>query len=277
MATAAISSPTSAQHAPLVLLHGVGLDRTMWRPLRAALSGHAAMADREVISLDLPGHGERPPLRGPQTLGQLADDVLARMPETPAHVVGFSLGALIAQHLARHAPERTLTLACVSGVCRRTPDERAAVEGRLRNAERHFAESVQASLERWFPAGTTVSAETIAETERVLLANDQESYLHAYSVFAHADQEIATELSGIRMPVLAVTGEHDPGSTPEMSYRLALAIPGTRVEIVPGARHMLPVENPGSLARAIADFITVAELASTASPAATPRAEGAAS
>ncbi|WP_347038162.1 alpha/beta fold hydrolase [Glutamicibacter halophytocola] len=89
---------TSTERPQVVLPHGVGLDHTMWRPLREHLS-------HETVALDLPGHGGQPPLRTEQDLASLAADVLARLDtRAPVHLVGFSLGALIAQHLARFAP-----------------------------------------------------------------------------------------------------------------------------------------------------------------------------
>ncbi|KAB1650518.1 alpha/beta fold hydrolase [Pseudoclavibacter endophyticus] len=233
-----------ASETGIVLLHGVGLDHTMWRAVQDLLP-------RASVAIDLPGHGAQPPLRTPQTLASLADDVLRRLPDGPVDLVGFSLGALIAQHLARFRPDRVRSLACVSSVCRRTEPERAAVEARLRTAHEAFVESAEASIERWYPAGTPVPAGDIEATRRTLLANDVESYLHAYAVFARGDAEIAGELSGITAPTLAVTGELDPGSTPDMSRRLADAIPGARAEIVPGARHMLPLEAPRALVAAL--------------------------
>lgn len=234
--------------APVVLLHGVGLDRTMWDAVRRLLP-------RDAVALDLPGHGGELPLRSAATLDELAEDVQVRMPEGKVHLVGFSLGALIAQHIARYRPEQVATLTCVSAVCRRTPEEAAAVSTRLEIAREDFPASVAASIERWYPEGTTVSAATVEATRRVLLANDRDSYLHAYEVFATADAVIAPELERIVAPTLAVTGELDPGSTPEMSRRLAAAVPDARVVIVPGARHMLPVEDASALAAAITAFI----------------------
>ncbi|MFF0989821.1 alpha/beta fold hydrolase [Kocuria nitroreducens] len=242
---------TTVQPLPIVLLHGVGLDHTMWEPLRTEL---AQCTDRPVVALDLPGHGAQPPLSGTATLTGLAEDVAARLPGR-VHLVGFSLGALIAQHLARYRPELVATLTSVSSVCRRTPEEAASVQRRLDSARADFPGSVETSMQRWYPADSGVDQGTVAGTRITLLANSVESYLHAYEVFATADAEIGPELDSIGVPALAVTGELDPGSTPEMTGRLASATPGARAVVVPGARHMLPVEQPGELARIIHHFI----------------------
>lgn len=239
------------QPLPIVLLHGVGLDHTMWEPFSTELG---RLTGAPVEALDLPGHGARPPLAGPTTLAEMADDVAARLPDR-AHLVGFSLGALIAQHLARHRPDRVASLTSVSSVCLRTPQEAAAVRARLENADSDFAGSVEASIQRWYPSGGGTDPELVAGTRATLLANPTASYLHAYNVFATGDAEIGPELGRISVPSLAVTGELDPGSTPDMTRRLSEAIPGARTAVVPGARHMLPVTDPGELAAIIHHFI----------------------
>ncbi|MGH3652449.1 alpha/beta fold hydrolase [Glutamicibacter sp.] len=242
---------TSTKQPLVVLLHGVGLDRTMWKPLREQLA-------HESVALDLPGHGLRPPLRSEQNLASLAADVLERM-ETrePVHLVGFSLGALVAQYLARFAPGRVLTLSAVNSVCRRTAEESAAVEERLATAGTNFSQGVDRAIERWFPSSaTTVDAQLIEATRQTMAGNDLESYLHAYAVFARGDREIAGELDAIKQPTLAITGELDPGSTPQMSRRLVAAVPHGRLRIIPGARHMLPVENPLALATELNSFFS---------------------
>lgn len=224
----------------IVLLHGVGLDHRMWRPVAARLRD-----EFEVVTPDLLGHGNSAPAPDGTTLGDLADEVARSVPAR-AHLVGFSLGALVAQHLARYRPELVASLTSVSSVCRRTEAERTAVLGRLAAAADDFPASVEASLQRWY-AGTGVDPDLVAETRTTLLANDVASYLNCYRVFATADAEIGPELPRITTPALAVTGALDPGSTPEMTRRLAAAIPGCRAEIVPEARHMLPVQRPQEL------------------------------
>lgn len=232
----------------LVLLHGVGLDHTMWEPATALLAG-----DFEVVTPDLPGHGNRAPAPEDVTLGDLASGVVGEI-RPRSHLVGFSLGALVAQHLARYRPELVATLASVSSVCRRTPQEREAVLGRLRAAEADFAASAAASLRRWYD-GTGIDRGWVRRTGATLLANDRASFLRCYRVFATADAEIGSELGQITVPALAVTGANDPGSTPEMACRLAAALPDCRAVVIPGARHMLPVERPQELAGCLTTFI----------------------
>lgn len=241
---------TQVPETPIALLHGVGLDASMWAPVRDALK-------RDSVAIDLPGHGRQPALVKPTSLAELAQDVLARLPER-SHLVGFSLGALIAQYIARYHPDRVATLTCVNSVCRRTDDESKAVLKRLAAAESDFEATVKASIDRWY-TGTSVPNDVVEATRRTLEANDITSFVHAYRVFAVGDAVIGPELGNINVPTLAVTGELDPGSTPDMTRRLAAAIPGAKSLIVPGARHMLPVQNADVLAGAVNDFIQESE------------------
>ncbi|MDT0264275.1 alpha/beta fold hydrolase [Jatrophihabitans lederbergiae] len=232
----------------LVLLHGVGLDHSMWQPVVAALP-----SDVVVWAPDLLGHGANPPAPQHTTLTDLAASVVGGL-RPGDNLVGFSLGALVAQHIARYEPTLVATLTNVSSVCQRTASERSRVLDRLAGATGDFPSSVAASLERWY-RGTSVGADAVERTRVTLLANDVGSYLSCYRVFATADAEIGPELPRITAPSLAITGELDTGSTPEMSQRLADAIPGCSLVVVPGARHLLPVQNPRAVADAVTAFL----------------------
>lgn len=237
-----MSTPT------LVFLHGVGLDHSVWEPVAELLAGCAT-----IVAPDLPGHGTRPPAPDDVTLADLAHGVVADV-QPGAHLIGFSLGAMVAQYLAIHRPDLVASLTSISSVCRRTPQERSAVLDRLHAAESDFDGSTEASLRRWYD-GTGVDAKRVEQTRTTLRANDPRSFVNCYRVFATADAEISDRLGDITVPSLAVTGECDPGSTPEMTQRLAAAIRHCDAVVIPGARHMLPVERPRQLADTLSTFV----------------------
>lgn len=226
----------------LVLLHGVGLDQRMWhrcvRPLRAR---------HQVRTVDLLGHGGSAPAPAGAELADLAGDVADRLNE-PAHLVGFSLGALVAQQVALDHPGLVRSLVLVSSVAARGPAESAAVAERLAVAQRDFPAAVAAALDRWMPAEWQAREPELARDLRTtLLGNDHRSYLTCYRIFGTADQTLWPRLPEITAPTLAITGAQDPGSTPEMTHRLAGAIPRARAVVVPGARHLLPLQDPHTL------------------------------
>lgn len=230
----------------LVLVHGVGLDRRMWDACVPDLA-----ARHRVTSVDLRGHAASPPAAPGVTLSDLARDVLETV-EQPAHLAGFSLGALVATEAALRWPEAVASLTLVSSVARRTPEETHAVTRRLRAAREDFPASVDAAVDRWFtPAWQAAAPETVALVRDTLLANDLDSYLACYELFTRADAELWPRLPGLSVPTLAVTGGADPGSTPAMSGALASVIPGARSVVVPGARHLLALEAPDRLAAEI--------------------------
>ncbi|WP_406447166.1 alpha/beta hydrolase [Streptomyces sp. NBC_01613] len=234
----------------LVLLHGVGLDRTMWERCLPAL------AERHRVTLvDLRGHGLSPAAAPGVSLRELAVDVAALL-EGPAHLVGFSLGALVAQQLAIEQRELTASLTLVSSVSGRSREERASVLRRRERAQEDFAASAHAAVERWFsPEWRAREPELAWSVLTTMLDNDRTSYLACYDVFATADAELWPRLPEITAPTLAVTGSDDPGSTAAMSRLLADQIPDGRALIVPGTRHLLPLERPEELTTAILNHL----------------------
>lgn len=243
-----MGTPAAPGRAPLVLVHGVGLDHTVWDPLRDLVG-----RDRRVLVPELLGHGSRGPAPEDVSLADLGSDLATSIPPG-SHLVGFSLGALVAQWVALNRPELVASLTLVSSVFERTTDERAAVTARLARAAEDFASGADAALARWFD-GTDVPTSTVEHTREVLLANDVVSYVRCYRVFATADAELADQLSTLDLPVLAITGEDDPGSTAAMTRALAAAVPGCRAEVLPGVRHMLPLQAPHHLHRSLLELI----------------------
>lgn len=243
-----LAASVSGSGPRIVLLHGVGLDHTIW----GLVAPRLVDAGFEVVAPDLRGHGRSP--RIPSGRVEL-DDLVADIEPflgAGAHVVGFSLGGLIALRLASRVPGRVRSLTAVSTVSHRTPEEEAAVRGRLETARRDLDAGWDAALDRWFGHGLGQEhRELLVQTRAVLDANDPTSYLACYRVFAEESATVDAGLGAITAPVLAVTGALDPGSTPRMSAAIAYAVPDGDLLVLGGARHLLPYERPAALAHAI--------------------------
>jgi pimeloyl-ACP methyl ester carboxylesterase len=243
--------------APVILLHGVGLDCSIWQAQCAALAG-----DHRVIAYDLLGHGASPPIADDACLDDFVDQ-LTRLVEAlvpgrqTLSLVGFSFGGLIAEAFALRVPERVARLAIIASVFDRSETERAGVTGRLRVARAEGPQAlIEAALQRWygpeFRASHPAAVEGVAA---VLRRNDPRSFLAAYGVFAEADRDLAGRLSALAVPTLIVAGEHDSGATPAMARRLAALIPGATLAIVAGGRHMLPQEHARELNELLQRFL----------------------
>ncbi|MDP9466699.1 MAG: alpha/beta fold hydrolase [Actinomycetota bacterium] len=99
-----LSYSRSGDGPPLVLVHGLGGRRSSWDPVLPGIA-----ASREVVAVDLPGHGATPPLTGTVTLDRLVDelhDFLGQQELTGADLVGSSMGARMVLELARQGVGR---------------------------------------------------------------------------------------------------------------------------------------------------------------------------
>ncbi|MBU6317097.1 MAG: alpha/beta fold hydrolase [Acidobacteria bacterium] len=238
---------------PLVLVHGVGLDRHMWAPFSAALG-------RPVVTYDMLGLGDADKPVGPYTLSMYAQqlrEVVADAGGGPADVVGFSMGALVAQRFAADHPHLVRRMVLVSGVFDRTAQERAAIVARVAEVRAGaYLDSVEPALERWFtPAFTSTHPDVVRAVRDRMRANEERPYADAYEVFATGDEELVPLVPNITAPTLVVTGADDQRSTPSMTERLAASLPNGRAVVVPGVRHLLPIEQPALLADLVRDFL----------------------
>jgi len=114
--------------APLVLIHGVGLNAAAWAPQCTALA-----ASRRVIAVDMPGHGGSDPLAPGAELPDFVAwcaQVIAALGVGPVDLAGHSMGALIAGGVAVTRPDLVTRVALLNGVYRRDPTARAAVVAR---------------------------------------------------------------------------------------------------------------------------------------------------
>jgi pimeloyl-ACP methyl ester carboxylesterase len=237
---------------PVTLVHGVGADLRSWDAIAALLSPRF-----RVVRLDLRGHGRSSRIETCR-LEDFLDDVslvLDTLGVARTHLVGFSLGGMIAQAFVLAHPERVEKVAFISAVAGRTPEERANVMARARKVrEEGIASVVAAAQDRWFTDGfQKAHPEIVRQRLAELEANDHRSYAAAYAVFAEGD--IGPRLNLIRHPALIVTGEHDVGSNTRMARFMHESIPGSRLCILPGLKHSVLLEAPETIADLLSDFM----------------------
>jgi pimeloyl-ACP methyl ester carboxylesterase len=242
----------SGRGTPIVLIHGVGADLEMWEPVAERLAPR-----HDVVRYDMLGHGDSAKPPGPYRLDDFVGQLrrLADGLALPKFVLaGFSMGGLVAQGFALAAPDRVERLVLLNTVFDRSPQERTAIEARVREVVNGgHAAGIAAALERWFtPAFRAARPEVVAGIGRRMETNDLQAYAAAYGVFAGADRDLAQRIADIAVPTTVVTGADDQRSTAAMAMAMAERLPRGRCHIIPGQRHMTPLEVPALVAELIA-------------------------
>lgn len=238
----------------IFLVHGVGSSAATWWRLRPLLTEHY-----RVVSYDLRGHGgsARPP--GPWSLDDLVTDHMRLVDEVgPArsHLIGFSLGALVATAVACRAPDAVDHLVLLNCAGARDDEDRARVNQRLAQVMvSQPSETAAASATRWFTEGFIDEQPAAVQAEvDIVSATDTSMYRAAYEVLATTD--LAEEAPMVKAPVLLVTGEADAGSTPRMSEALGARFGRAQVRVVPGLKHYLHIEAAETIAAMVLAFIS---------------------
>ena len=225
---------------PTVVVGGsVGSTLATWDPQLAALS-----ADFQVIAYDHRGHGGSPAPPGPYSIEDLALDILALLDDygvARAHVVGLSLGGMVAQLIAARQPQRVdrLVLLCTAA---HYPDPASWTE-RAATVRADGTDAIaDAVVARWLTADYRRDQPTeVARLREMVVSIDNEGY--AACCDAIADMDLRPDLSRIQAPTLVIAGAEDPALHPERMRELAAEIAGSRFVIVPGA-HVPPLEHP---------------------------------
>src|SRR5277367_1487376 len=238
---------------PVMLIHGVGADASSWDEIAPVL-----VARFTVLRLDLRGHGRSGHIGSELTLGDFARDVIDVLDatDTPrAHVVGFSLGGIIAQALALDHASRVDRLVLLSAVAGRTEQERSRVRDRLEILRTQGIAAISgAAQDRWFTAGFIARhADLVRQRMEQWQQNHAPSYAAAYTVFSTSD--LGERLHAIRKATLVATGEHDVGSNTRMARFMQEQIPGAALRILPGLKHSVLVEAPDTIAGMVVAFL----------------------
>jgi 3-oxoadipate enol-lactonase len=208
----------------------------------------------QVIRYDQRGHGASAAVDGPCTLDDLGADALGVMDRSGRrrfHVCGISVGGLVAQWLALHAPARVESLVLCNTAARIGSAE--SWQARIDTVRRSgLAATVGIIADRWFTAGFGRDRpETLEACRRTLMATDPIGYISLCE--ALRDSDLKSSIGGIRAPALVVAGRHDQSTTIADARFLAEHIAGAQLEILDAA-HISNVEVPEAFSRIVADF-----------------------
>ncbi len=245
------TEPWKPAPPPLLFIHGLGGDHAFW------LYQTPAFCHRHpVLTLDLRGHGQASKPAADWTMADMARDVahlLHTLGVERAHVIGCSLGGMVAQQLALDSPHAVASLVLVDTLCGAPAGFEAVVLEALQFIERNdMATVARARITNAFSdAVDPVMREyVIARVAR----NDKAAYVRtARATFGFAVRE---RLAEITAPTLVIVGEEDRVTPPVLSEELAARIRGARLVRIPGAGHISNMERPGEFNRALSDFLS---------------------
>jgi pimeloyl-ACP methyl ester carboxylesterase len=232
---------STGQGQPVLFIHGLGSSGRDWSEQTAFFARHF-----RVVTLDLRGHGQSDKPPGPYSMPLFASDtarLLAELGLAPAHVVGISLGGMVALQLAADAPAAVRSLVIVNAAPEfvvHTLKERWQLMLRLLIVRllgmrklgevlgrRLFPKAGQAGLRQLFAARWA--------------ENDPRAYLAALR--AMVGWSVVDRLAGINVPTLVVAADQD--YTPLAVKAACVArMPRAELVVIPDSRHATPVEHP---------------------------------
>jgi pimeloyl-ACP methyl ester carboxylesterase len=235
---------TSGGEWPIVLIHGSGGNAGLWGKLMEETSG-----EYRSLAVDLPGHGASAgePPKSVAEAGDWVKDFLIALGLRSVVLGGHSFGGAVVQYMALRHPEylKAILLIGTGARLRVLPE---ALEAMRRMA---FGEEPP----KFHPWGFAAKASpaVIAEGEREWAKTGS---LARYYDFLSCDRfDIIAEVGGVRLPALIACGEEDRLTPVKYSQFLHQKIAGSRMEIIEGAGHLVMLENPRGLSRAILRFL----------------------
>jgi 3-oxoadipate enol-lactonase len=233
---------------PIVFLHGVGSDKSVWRPQLVHFG-----ATRRAVAFDYPGYGDSDPAPSGTTRDDYASAIISAMHELGidrAHVCGLSLGGVVAIAMC-HADERRCASLILADTFAVHPEGRVIYERSMAASDnlRAMAEArVDVLIAQ--PADPAVRTEVVETMARI----DPAAYRIGAEAVWLADQRDRT--GEIEVPTLVLCGTEDKVTPPRLSEELAKLISGAQLKLIDGAGHIGNLERPAELNRIVEEFLS---------------------
>ena len=224
---------------PIVFIHGVGLTKEIWEPQINFFK------DYNTLTYDLLGHGKTPLNKSQLSFEDFSDQLFNLINElnfNKIHLVGFSLGALIARHFSAKHNDRLSSLIIHASIYKRTEDQKRVVQNRFEVAKTNRPASKKTAIRRWLSEDfLKKNPDVYKKIYSILEKNNRVDFLKCYEIFVnYIDDD--NMLKKINVTTLITTGENDVGSTPEMSKNLSKMIPESKFVEIKKGKHLCGIE-----------------------------------
>jgi 3-oxoadipate enol-lactonase len=243
------------QGPALLFIHGYPLDHRIWEHQLAHLEGWTRIAP------DLRGMGQSDAPDLGYSMATYAEDLLALLTALgveQAVLCGLSMGGYVAFEMLRRARHRIRGLILVDTRAEAdTPEGRKARDAAAQQAREGGADAIaEAMLPKMLARSTAERRpELVEEVRRMMAATPVAGILGAISALKDRpdSRPLLPSLAGL--PTLIMVGEDDQITPVATAQAMAAAIPGARLEVVPGAGHLTPMEQPEAATRTLAGFL----------------------
>jgi len=224
---------------PIVFIHGVGLKKEIWSPQLEFFKNH------NILTYDLLGHGKTPLEKTQLNFEDFTKQLLNLIKEleiNKIHLVGFSLGALIARHFAAAHGNKLNSLVLHASIYKRSEEQRRVVQNRFELIKADKPASKDRALRRWFSDKfLKENKEMYSRIFSMLEENNHNNFLKAYKLFVNYEDDDLM-LNNINTNTLVTTGQHDVGSTTEMAKNLSEKIKGSKYVEIKDGKHLCNIE-----------------------------------
>lgn len=233
---------------PVVLIHALGTNLTLWDALTAALPGN------RVLSFDLRGHGGSDVPKPPYAMGALIRDtekLLDHLAFRDAVVIGVSLGGLVAQGLAVKRLDQVRALV-LSNTAARIGNPALWAQRSAEVAATGLEAYAPGALERMLGRKWRDSP-VMPALRDMLLACDPQGWIGCAAALAGTD--FYTTTATLTLPTLMIAGANDGTTPPDLVRETAELIRGSRFELIRGAGHVPMLDQPAAFAALVQDFL----------------------